>query len=141
MGTLEGHLLPGLIFVGLGIWWGFITSVRYVQSQASNRRRRRGMVVGTKQAFSSNSSSSSSLVSSYTYHTSVGMPCICLPSRRLRRAPVEVWVRIVLTFLGILGEAATGLHFNYVPINKDDSNFFGCDSEGNHGGMESETQI
>ena len=110
MGTLGGHLLPGSFFICFSIWWSFITAIRYVQSKAhklSNGRSCRTSI----------------------YQMSSAMPCICLPSERLRRAPVESWVKIVMASIGILGEFITGIHFNYIrPMNKDDAALFGCDS-------------
>lgn len=107
MGTLGGHLLPGSFFLAFAIWWSFITSIRYVQSKLKSPFR------------------SDQLVG---YKTTSTMPCICLPSKKLRRAPIESWVKVVLASIGLIGEFITAIHFNYIrPINKDDIILFGCD--------------
>lgn len=112
MGTLGGHILPGSFFICFSIWWSFITAIRFVQSKP---RR------------SSDGSSAHRML----YRTSATMPCICLPGHKLRQAPMESWVKIILASIGIFGEIVTGMHFNYIrPINKDDASLYGCDSEG-----------
>lgn len=124
-GTLNGRLLlPGVIFIGIALWWSLITSIKYVQLLAYNIRRRCG--------------ESGLLITSHTYHTSVGMPCICLPSRRLRRGPVEPWVRIAIILFGIIEELVHGLHLNTaITTNVGDASLYGCDSNGNHVGANS----
>ena len=109
MGTLGGHLLPGFFFIGFALWWSYITAIRYVQSKLRRESNQPPAI----------------------YHSTVTMPCICLPSRKLRRAPIESWVKILFTIIGILGEILTGLRFNYIrPLNKDDASYFGCESTG-----------
>lgn len=113
MGTLSGHLLPGAFFMVFSIWWSMITAIRFVKSKYSSS--------------SPSSSYKTARSNQEGYRSSVTMPCICLPSRKLRKAPVESYVKIVLAFVGILGELVTGIKFNYVPtMNKDNALLFGC---------------
>jgi hypothetical protein len=120
MGSLGGHILPGTFFGIFAIFWSFITSIRYVQSRQKSQ-------LSTK-----NTAKDHRLVG---YRTSVSMPCLCLPSRRLREAPGESYVKLVFTFIGILVEFVAGFDFHHVPgFNKDDASLFGCGSDGmSHG--------
>lgn len=111
MGTLAGHLLPGFFFICISIWWSFITAIRFVLSKPKRN--------------------STGYPGSYIYRTSATMPCLCLLNDRLRRAPIESLIKFIFGSIGIIGEIATGIHFNYVrPVNKDDSSIFGCNSDG-----------
>jgi hypothetical protein len=113
MGTLGGHLLPGTFFILFAMYWSFITAIRYAQSKKRSPADKTKLV---------------------GYRTSVTMPCVCLPSRHLRRVPLESYVKAVFAFVGLLGEVITGLKFNYIPeINKDDASLFGCEeASGGH---------
>jgi hypothetical protein len=89
MGTLGGHLLPGTFFALFAIWWSFVTSIRYIQSQLKSPYKKNSLI---------------------GYRGSVTMPCLCLPCGKLKRAPIESWVKLIFAFIGILGEAITGFH-------------------------------
>jgi hypothetical protein len=91
MGTLGGHLLPGTFFILIGLWWSFITAMRYVQSKVSGRHGRHG------------------------YKTTVTMPFVCLPCASLRRAPIESYIKAILALIGLLGEVITGFHYYPAP--------------------------
>ena len=90
MGTLAGHLLPGTFFILFGTWWGFITSIRYIQSRKNSTRK-------------------------YLYKSSVAMPCICLPCGR---TPLESYFKVILAFIAILAEAYTGYKVRYKPSSE-----------------------
>lgn len=86
MGTLGGHLLPGTFFILFGTWWGFVTSIRFIQS----RKR----------------------VNKNSYKATVTMPCICLPCHKM---PLESYLKAVLAFIALLAEAYTGYKVRYRP--------------------------
>lgn len=44
------------------------------------------------------------------------MPCIFLPSKRLRRAPIESWLKLILGGIGLAGEVITGIHWYADPV-------------------------
>jgi hypothetical protein len=120
MGTLAGHLLPGTFFAMFAIYWSFITAIRYAQSKKRSPFDKNRLV---------------------GYRSTVTMPCIMMPCRGARRAPMESYMKVVFGTLGLLGEVVTGVKFNYVPeMNKDDAAMFGCDgatsAAGGHGGHE-----
>jgi hypothetical protein len=94
MGTLAGHLLPGIMFIGIGLWWSIVTAVRFILSKK-------------KSPFKANSS--------VGYKSTVAMPCLCMPTSRLRRAPIESWIKLVLGTIGALGEAYTGYKVHWHP--------------------------
>ena len=102
MGSLGGHLIPGSFFIMFGIWWGFITAIRYTQSKLKSPLKK-GKLIG--------------------YHTSVTMPCICLPGRRLKRAPIESFLKVILVSIALFIEAYTGFyHYEvHVPIKSTSS--------------------
>ena len=113
MGSLAGHLLPGTFFIIFAIWWSFLTAIRYIQSKHL-----------------------SSVKKSKSYETSSAMPCICLPSERLRRAPIESYFKFIAGLIGIFGEFVTAIEFNHVVkpgIGKDDVSIFGCENQSSHG--------
>lgn len=93
MGTLGGHLLPGTFFAMFAIWWGFITSIRFIQSkQKSNTKKNKE--VG--------------------YKGTVTMPFICLPCSALRKAPIESYLKFSLALIALIIEFGTGLKIWYV---------------------------
>lgn len=87
MGTLTGHLVPGTIFITIGLWWSFITTIRFLLSKRKSPFRN-NVPIG--------------------YRGSVEMPCIFLPFASLRHGPVESWTKLILITIGIVGEAITG---------------------------------
>lgn len=94
MGTLEGHLVPGVMMIGLGFWWSIITAIRFILSNK-------------KSPFKKNSTNG--------YRGSVTMPCLFLPCAGLRRAPIESLVKLILMSIGIIGEAYTGYKTHWHP--------------------------
>ena len=99
MGTLAGHLLPGTFFILFGLWHSFITSLRFIQTKMRSPYKKDEL---------------------NQYKSSVSMPCICLPCSKLRRAPVESYVKLISATIGLLGEIITGIHRVYKEV--DDKN-------------------
>lgn len=94
MGTLAGHLLPGTMFIGIGFWWSIITTIRFILSRKQSPFKANSLV---------------------GYKTTVTMPCLCMPTSRLRRAPIESWIKLILGLVGVLGEAYTGYKTHWHP--------------------------
>lgn len=114
MGSLAGHLLPGTFFILFSIWWSFLTAIRYIQSKYYSSAKK----------------------SKANYLAMTSMPCLCLPSGTLRKAPMESYFRFTAGVIGILGEFVTAIDFNHVVtagIGKDDVSVFGCDNQTSHG--------
>lgn len=98
MGTLAGHLLPGSFFILFGLWWSYVTAIRFIQSRMKSPYKKDSL---------------------NPYKTSVTMPCICCPCTKLRRAPVESYVKLIFATIGLLGEVITGVHRNYAVVDKN----------------------
>lgn len=112
MGTLGGHLLPGSFFIMFAIWWGFITSLRYVQTRVAAATSRASRKTGTASNGNKRMKSNNNMVDDSTYQSSVWMPCICLPcGPRARRAPIECWLKAILAFIALVIEAYTAVSF------------------------------
>ncbi len=94
MGTLGGHVLPGTFFIIFGIWWSFITSMRFILSKKRSPFKKNELI---------------------GYRGSVTMPCVVLPCRGLRSAPIESWIKLIFGTIGLLGEVITGFHYEYTP--------------------------
>jgi hypothetical protein len=94
MGTLGGHLLPGSFFIIVGLWWSFITAIRYAQMRTRSPHKKNGIV---------------------GYKSTVTMPLILLPCAGLRRAPVESYLKAFFALLGLSTEVITGFHIYQVP--------------------------
>lgn len=94
MGSLGGHLLPGSFFIIFGIWWSFVTAIRFLQSKIKSPFKKNSLV---------------------GYMSTATMPCICLPCGSLRRAPFESYLKLFFTFVGVLIEFIFG--WEYVPKN------------------------
>ena len=108
MGTFAGHILPGVFFGFFGLWWSFVTAIRYVQSKMrcpDKKNKLKG------------------------YHSSVTMPCICFPCRRL---PIESFIKIFFCSVGVIGEVVTGIHLRTVPKHKTYTTH-GMDMSHDHG--------
>jgi hypothetical protein len=86
MGSLPGHLVPGTIFILLGLWWIYSVWLRYFVC----RQRRRPFYV----------------TSSFPFHC-------CSP--RVARLPIESFFIIFGTSLGILIELIAGFNRGYDP--------------------------
>jgi hypothetical protein len=76
-----GHLVLGVILMGLSTWWSFVTSYRVIQATYTDER---------KQA------------STLCYEASVSMPLFFLPWKNLQLAPIESYIKLMLVCL-ILG--------------------------------------
>ena len=87
-----GHMLPGLYGLFLGTWWSFITAIRSAQSNLKSPFKKNTLV---------------------GYMSTATMPCICLPCGSLRRAPIESFLKLFVTFLCVLVEIIYG--FRYEP--------------------------
>lgn len=94
MGTLAGHLVPGVMMIGLGLWWSIITAIRYILSKKKSPFKKHSL---------------------NGYQSSVTMPCLFLPCANLRRGPVESYFKLILMSIGILGEAYTGYKTHWHP--------------------------
>jgi hypothetical protein len=85
MGSFLGHLLIGIGFVGISIWWAFITSFRYIKANKPNAK-----------------------LINYVYAGSVPMPCYCCPTKRLRSMPLESILKTLILTMHIILELSTG---------------------------------
>lgn len=94
MGTLGGHLLPGGFFIVFAVWWSFGTAMRYIQARDRNNGKKNGL--------------------SKKYTASPTMPCICCPFR-IQKLPIESFVKIFFTTVGIAGEIITGIKIHDKP--------------------------
>lgn len=93
MGSLGGHLLPGAFFALFGIWWSFITAMRFVNATMNKKAGK-----------------------NVAYRGSITMPVIFCASKRLRRAPIESWLKVILGGIGLAGEVITGIHWYADPV-------------------------
>jgi hypothetical protein len=96
MHGLPGHLVPGTIFILLGLWWIYSTWFRYFIC----RQRRKPFYVTTS------------------------FPCHCC-SPRIARLPIEASFIIFGTSLGILMELIYGFHRTYDPVTHHSSFYIG----------------
>jgi hypothetical protein len=94
--SLYGHLLPGTFFIFFGVWWSFVTAIRFVLSKQRSPFKKNGELVG--------------------YRSTATMPCICLPIKRLRHMPIESMLKVFFTAVGIMGEMYTGRHWQTLSI-------------------------
>ena len=102
MGTLAGHLLPGTFFIIFGVWWSFITSMRFIQSKRKFPLKKNSRI---------------------GYKGSGTMPCICLPCAKARRTPIESWIKLIFGSIGLAGEIITGFKWINVPAPQIDKIF------------------
>jgi len=85
MGTLLGHLLPGTFFIIFAIWWGFYIAIKRYQI-----RRSRKLSV---------------------YYSTTTFPCLCCSSSN--KIPIESYLKLLCSIVGMLGEFFTGFtHLN-----------------------------
>ncbi len=94
----EGHILPGVFFGFFGLWWSFITSLRFIQSKVKHPKKKNSTIA---------------------YYSSVTMPCACLPCSNLRRLPIESFIKVFFCSAGIIGEVITGIEYRKVPKDKN----------------------
>ena len=99
MGSLGGHLVPGSIFIIIGLWWIYSTWLRYF----SCRQRRR------------------------TFYITTSFPCHCCGSR-ISQLPIESFFVIFGTILGILIELIAGFNRTYDPITHHSSFYEGANN-------------
>lgn len=120
MGTLVGHMVPGSFFIIFGIWWSFVTSMRFILSKKKSPFKKNSLV---------------------GYKGSLTMPCIILPCKRLRSAPIESWLKLIFGTIGLLGEVITGFSIKETPVldkifdksNMNDMSHMEGHSHGEHG--------
>jgi hypothetical protein len=105
MGSLPGHLIPGTIFILLGLWWIYSTWFRYFIC----RQRRKSFYVTTS------------------------FPCHCC-GPQVARLPIEAVFVIFGTLLGIFIELIAGINRTYDPVTHQ-SSFFEGDSNLQHFSM------
>lgn len=94
----EGHILPGVFFGFFGLWWSFVTSLRFVQTKIKHPQKKNTPIC---------------------YHSSVTMPCVCLPCNGLSRLPIESFIKVFFCSAGVIGELITGIEYRQVPKNKN----------------------
>jgi hypothetical protein len=94
MGTFAGHLLPGTFFAVFAIWWSFMTALSYVQEKNNKKHKNRKNMLRIKNGST--------------------MTCICCPYP-LQRLPLESFVKLIFTTIGILGEVITGISIHDKP--------------------------
>ncbi len=97
MGSFLGHLLIGIGFVGISIWWAFITSFRYLRA--------------LKQSAKTNGQ--------LTYSGSVPMPCLCCRSKKLRSMPLESIFKVVILTMHVSLEMVTGATLSPLYFHSD----------------------
>ena len=108
MGSLVGHLLPGIFFFIFALYWSFITAIRYAQIRLRSPMDKNKLV---------------------GYRTSVTMPPICLPCKSWSKKPFESYVKLFVTTVGIIVEFIGGFGDG---VNRDDVLFFGCEDIHGH---------
>jgi len=99
MGSLGGHLVPGTIFIILGLWWIYSAWLRYFLC----RRRRRSFYVTT----------------AFPLHC-------CGPN--VSKMPIEAFFVVFGTTLGILIELIAGFNRTYDPITQHHSFYEGSNN-------------
>jgi hypothetical protein len=99
MGSLPGHLVPGSIFILLGLWWIYSSWLRYFIC----RQRRR------------------------PFYATSSFPCLCC-GPQVARLPIEAFFVIFGTTLGILIELIAGFNRTYDPVTKHASFYFGANN-------------
>ena len=117
--------MPGSFFLVFGIWWSFITAIRYVQSGLVKPTTKKSGSGGGGGGKGGNRDDELA-----NYRGSVTMPCICLPCGSLRRAPLESILKGLAAFIGLMGEIITGVHFYTKPVPL--SQFAGSAEPGGH---------
>lgn len=99
MGSLGGHLVPGSIFILIGLWWMYSTWLRYFLC----RQRRR------------------------SYFVSASFPFYCCGSQ-IARLPIEAFFVLFGTSLGILIELIAGFNRTFDPVTNQSSIYFGANN-------------
>ncbi|CAF1135038.1 unnamed protein product [Rotaria magnacalcarata] len=99
MGSLGGHLVPGSIFIILGLWWMYSSWLRYFIC----RQRRR------------------------PYYTSSAFPCHCF-GLHVAKLPIESFFVLFGTTLGILIELIAGFNRVVDPETGRTSIYFGANN-------------
>lgn len=84
MGTLGGHLVPGIAFFTMAVWWSFVTTLRYIMSKKYAK---------------------------IEYKSTVTMPMVISPWAILRKAPTESFIRIIVLIIAFAAEAQTGFYY------------------------------
>ena len=68
----------------ISLWWGFVTSVKYISAVHKNRSKFRGTTT---------------------------MPCFCCPTKKLRNFPFESFIKVIFLGVHTIIEICTGLHY------------------------------
>ncbi|EFN55136.1 hypothetical protein CHLNCDRAFT_134206 [Chlorella variabilis] len=92
-GGFDGHIVPGCFFIVWGLWWAITTYAHYMQCLAARRGFR-----------------------------ARGWQLLPFGLRRLRRLPLEPFVKLCLPLVGILGELWLG-HESYRRLYGPDGRF------------------
>jgi hypothetical protein len=92
--------LPGTFFLIIGIFWSIITSFRYIHLNSKSLSARR----------------------KNEYTGSVTMLCLFLPCSKLRRAPIESYLKFFMGLIGVFGEYLTGYDLVDIPSKKLENN-------------------
>lgn len=92
MSFMFAHLIPGAFFMLQGVWWAFILSVRQIQSKFYVKTDKKRAV-------------------EHGYRCSATTPVLVLPSRNLRRAPMESVIKLSVVFLGLGVEFYQGFYY------------------------------
>lgn len=87
MGTLLGHLVPGTFFILFAVWWGFSIGIKHFQASRSRKR--------------------------IVYRSTTTFPCFFCSSSSSRRIPIESYIKLICSILGMIGEFATGFTHLY----------------------------
>lgn len=68
MGTFEGHAIPSFIYTFIGLWWSFVTAVKYISAEKYKTSKFKGSTI---------------------------MPCFFCPTKKLRTYPIESIFKLV----------------------------------------------
>ncbi len=89
MGTLIGHIVPGTFFILFPIWWGLCIAIKnfHIHNRTKNSRK------------------------SPIYHSTTTFPCLCCSSSG--NIPIESYLKMICTTVGMAGEILTGFTHLY----------------------------
>jgi len=85
MGTLLGHIVPGTFFTIFAIWWSFCIAIKHYRLRKSRKL--------------------------YIYHSTTTFPCLYCSS--CREIPMESYLKLICSIIGMLGEFVTGFTYLY----------------------------
>ncbi|UJR10053.1 hypothetical protein I4U23_014275 [Adineta vaga] len=99
MGTLLGHIVPGTFFILFSIWWSFCLAIKHYHIRYQTKRK------------------------PYLYHSTTTFSCLCCSSST--KQPIESYVKIICSILGMLGELITGFAYIYDTTSNKTKLIFG----------------